>query len=141
MKKNIFLLFLSLLIITGCREVTTNVDGDIPDGAYSYEAYNSSGNLIVFGWFTMDIKDNQISGEWNFKETSTGAAIGPHIGKGKLQGSKDNNQISINLNPNWVDNNIFLNCSMDGNNLSGTWNYSGYAGNLASGKFYAVKIN
>jgi hypothetical protein len=142
MKKFYFLFFLIITSIFSCRESTTQVDGsEVPKGAYFYEAYDKSDVMIIYGWFTMDIQGNTISGDWNFKETSIGSSQGPHHGTGKLQGSKHEESISMNLNPNLVDSNIFLSGLMSGDVFDGTWTYSGYAGNLASGKFHAVKNN
>ena len=117
------------------------VDGaEVPKDAYIYEAYDISGNMIIYGWFEL-VEDGLTfySGDWNFEETYNSSSQGPHHGSGKLKGSKNGNIIFLNLNPGMVDNNIFLSGLMSGDVIDGTWTYSGYAGNLASGKFHAVK--
>jgi hypothetical protein len=142
MKKICFLLFFVFILFSGCREVTTQVDGkEIPKGAFSYEAYDKSGNLIIFGWLNLQIASNIVVGDWDLNEVSDGSAPGPYHGTGKLQGSTNGNYININLNPNYMDNNIFLSGQKNGDVIDGTWTYSGYVGNVASGKFHAVKNN
>jgi hypothetical protein len=141
--KNIYFIFLFIItFIYSSREVTTLADGSvIPDGAYLYEAYNKSGKMIVYGLFELNKESDKISGNWNFKEVKKNSAPSIFIGIGSLQASKNGEKFLINLNPNFIDNNIILTCNMNGDVITGAWAYDGWAPNLTSGTFRAEKNN
>jgi len=45
----------------------------------------------------------------------------------------------INLNPEWADNNVFLEGTIDGNKITGNWVYSGFGGVMNHGTYSAEK--
>jgi len=54
-------------------------------------------------------------------------------------GSISNDIFSANLNPEYVDNNVFLNGTMAGDQITGQWIYAGYPGILNQGTFTTEK--
>lgn len=48
-------------------------------------------------------------------------------------------RVTVNLNPQWVDNNVFLSGSFDKDRFSGTWMWSTFVGSTAEGKFEALQ--
>jgi hypothetical protein len=66
---------------------------------------------------------------------------GPQIGKGDLRGSmKEDGELWINLNPDWVDHNVYLTGRYTGarySDFEGTWVYSTFAGGIDGGRFEA----
>ncbi|MCL6100815.1 MAG: hypothetical protein M1391_19830 [Bacteroidetes bacterium] len=47
--------------------------------------------------------------------------------------------VSINLNPNFVDNNVVLQGTMSSDGFNGKWEWIGFAGKLNGGSFNAVR--
>ena len=110
--------------------------------SYGYKAYDAVGSLVVTGRMDVSLSsDSTISGGWNFVAAGKdGSVIGPQVGSGKLVGSVQNNRWFINLNPEWVDNNVFLNGSLGDEGIGGIWNWSTFKGPTASGTFEALPI-
>lgn len=112
----------------------------IPAGAYTYTGYDSTGAKIVKGWIKIVFDDSlHLSGEWELDKIGDPQKIGPQVGSGNLVGSLENHQLVLNLNPNYVDNNVFLVCPYDDQKLTGKWNYSGFPGKINYGTFVAEK--
>ena len=113
---------------------------DTPEGSYTYTAFDSTGVKIVEGWMKIVFDDSvNVSGKWDFKKIGTPENIGPQIGSGKLVGIYNEPKMSINLNPNWADNNVFLNGDYNEDKIEGEWMYSGFPGVINKGMFKAVK--
>lgn len=113
---------------------------DTPEGSYTYTAYDSTGTKIVTGWMKIEFDDSvNVSGEWKFDKIGNPENIGPQVGSGKLVGMYDEPQISINLNPNWADNNVFLHGEYGEDKIEGEWMYTGFPGVINRGEFKAVK--
>jgi hypothetical protein len=134
-----FLIFFCIFNIL-CSWCDSNNDPDTPEGSYTYTAYDSTGVKIVEGWMKLVFDDSvNVSGKWNFKKIGNPENIGPQVGSGKLVGWFDEPTISINLNPNWADNNVFFHGDYSENIIEGEWMYSGFPGVINKGMFKAVK--
>ncbi len=129
------------LVAAGCRRtlpVAPPYEGLA--GTYSYTAYDSSGIAVVSGWLELAPKDSvQFTGEWHFKEVAKSHPVGPQIGDGELIGGIDGDAMWISLNPQWRDNNVFLNGTLEGTTYSGQWVWSTFAGPTTGGEFTAMK--
>ena len=112
----------------------------IPDGAFAYTGFDSTGVKIVQGWIKFEFDDStSISGDWELDKIGNPQNIGPQVGSGNLMGSMVNDQLHLNLNPQYKDNNVFLICPYDDQKLIGTWNYAGFPGIINYGTFVAEK--
>jgi hypothetical protein len=112
-----------------------------PPTSYSYNGYNSKGQLVVVGSMTLAVTDSRIvSGRWNLECITPGEKVGPQTGNGTLSGNIDGASVSINLNPGWVDNNVFLFGSFDKGRFSGTWTWSTFIGPTSAGSFEALQV-
>lgn len=123
----------------GDAEVGIPPSGSIP-ATYSYKGYNADGSLVVTGTMILAMSaDSSVSGTWTFDAVSSGDKVGPQVGSGRLVGSMQNATISINLNPGWADNNVFLFGTFAPDRFSGKWTWDTFAGPTASGMFDAAK--
>jgi hypothetical protein len=126
-------------ILAGCNK--DNRVQSAPSRTFQYLAFDTIGSLIVNGWMTMNIQDSShITGEWHFKKVGNPQNIGPQTGDGTLSGGFDNGQLRINLNPNYVDNNVLLQGQAQSTTYSGTWIWSGYPGLLNRGNFHEMRL-
>lgn len=113
---------------------------DVPEGAWAYMGYDHLGTQIVDGWFRIEEEDSiLINGSWRFDRVGEEMDIGPQIGSGQFTGGIEAERIWMNLNPNMADNNVFLSGNMNGDRITGSWTWSGFAGPIASGSFSAEK--
>ena len=117
---------------------------DVPFGAYRYSGFDSTHTAIVSGWLLFENEDStQLSGEWSLDAIGSPPGIGPQIGTGMMTGGNDNGNIWINLNPGWVDNNVFLSGTFEDDGVNkrfrGKWNWSGFPGVLNHGTFSSIK--
>lgn len=118
------------------------VQSDSRTARYQYEGFDVQGRRVVRGVMTIMTGDSmEVSGEWRFYATGDPSRIGPQVGSGKLVGAVVANKIWLNLNPRYVDNNVFLTGTGSGRVLLGTWEYVGFPGVLAGGTFRAVQLN
>ncbi len=112
----------------------------IPKGAYAYTGYDSTGVEIVHGWIKINFDDRtNISGEWELDKIGNPQNIGPQVGSGNLVGSMVNDQLHLNLNPQYMDNNVILTCPYSDQKLTGKWFYIGLPGGINYGSFVAEK--
>ena len=112
----------------------------IPDGAFAYTGFDSTGVEIVRGWIMFDFDDStNISGDWELDKIGNPQKIGPQVGSGNLVGSMVNDELHLNLNPQYKDNNVFLICPYDDQKLTGKWIYAGFPGVINYGSFVAEK--
>lgn len=142
MKTTAVTLFLALgLCISSCakQDTLTNLMPR-PAGSYSYTSYDSSGTMIVQGWFTLVIADsNHISGEWHFLQVGGGSGIGPQVGDGSLVGGFHSALLWVELNPRFRDNNLELVGTFSTTAYSGTWRAIGLMGIYNHGTFQASR--
>jgi hypothetical protein len=128
--------FVSFLLFSSCSD-------DSPTSAsmktYKYTSYDSTGNRIISGYLWIDSVDSSVvKGGWDFKRVGSEENLGPQIGKGNFDGVKDSQgNMSLNLNPEWIDNNVFLIGSFNNSQYRGDWNYVGFPGVINAGSFEA----
>lgn len=137
-------IFISLIILSlsfyFCDKDNSISGLKIPAGAFAYTGYDSTGAKIVQGWIKIVFDDSiHLSGEWELDKIGDPKNIGPQVGAGSLVGGLENQQLFLNLNPNYVDNNVFLTCPYDDRKLTGKWNYVGFPGIINYGTFVAEK--
>ena len=130
-----------LIIISG---FLLSCEDDIPLGAYKYTGFDSVGTAIVSGWLLFEYEDStRLSGEWSLDAIGSTTNIGPQVGTGKLTGGNDNGTVGVNLNPQWVDNNVYLAGTFENDGVykgfKGKWNYSGVGGPINYGTFTSIK--
>lgn len=126
----------SFLLLSFCSEdSSTNSSLTI----YKYSGYDSTGNKIITGYLWIDSADSSVvKGRWDFKRVSNEENLGPQIGSGNFDGVKDSQgNMSLNLNPEWIDNNVFLIGSFNNLQYRGDWNYVGFPGVINAGSFEA----
>lgn len=134
MTKQVLFIF-SFGFFIGCRNAV-----EPPPGAFDYEAYDSAGVLGVSGWLTLTITDSShITGEWHFKRAGNVEAMGPQLGDGTHSGAFHEGGLSLNLNPQMIDNNVVLIGTYTGNTYSGRWLWLTLAGETNHGSFRAVR--
>jgi hypothetical protein len=131
------MIMLAILTVIGCKK--ENTIEPIPSGAFQYNAYDTSGALLINGWFTLIIQDStHIRGEWHFKKMNPPQkSAGPQFGDGQLSGSFQGTNLSINLNPTYVDNNVFLSGPLTSHEYIGSWNWVSFIGRTGGGHFEA----
>jgi len=131
-------IFISIIIFFYSCE--NNITGyDYPQGRYSYTSYDSSGKQVVQGWLSLSIDDSgKISGIWNLHKTGNPKNIGPQYGKGKLAGElADSVSLWIELNPDFVDNNLLLRGNYSDHLITGKWQWITFSGVTTEGIFKA----
>ena len=122
------------LIFSRCEEE------DNPQETYQYSGFDGMGIKIIAGSFSIEPGDSiDITGQWNFEALGAPENIGPQIGTGLFIGSIDGNVFAVNLNPQFVDNNVNLWGTISGNQIIGEWYYSGFPGVINQGTFTAQK--
>lgn len=128
----------AITILHGCEDMGANQGS--PEGTYHYTGFDSMGTVIVQGSLTLEYQDStHITGDWRLSVVGIPKLIGPQAGTGKLSGNAAGDRLWINLNPQWVDNNVFLDGHLAGNRYSGVWQYSGFPGVLNHGTFDSVR--
>ena len=135
--KTITAILISLMFVlaSSCDKSVESV----PSNAYQYKAYDTTGYLIVQGWMTIVVHDStNIDGEWHFTKVDDPQNIGPHFGDGTFHGAFDHGNLSLNLNPEFVDNNIMLQGRFASKSFSGKWFWIGLPGGLNHGGFEAI---
>jgi hypothetical protein len=132
----------------GCTDLLTSVGGGDSDGiaplsgGYSYSGYDENGTLLVSGHITIAVDDSsRITGTWQLKAVVPDPPVGPMIGDGTLVGGIEGEMIYMDLNPGWVDNNVFLLGKRSGRRIIGKWEYVGFPGVIATGSFVAVSVD
>jgi hypothetical protein len=136
------------LALPGCAPKVVEPVGDPgPGGAYHYTAYDQNAKPVLQGTLTLVLDGDKVSGSWALQVVSDRAGdagllanLGPQIGSGELVGvRKSDGQLQLNLNPEQLDNNVFLDAAYHLRVLSGAWTHIGFAGPLSSGSFTATK--
>jgi len=98
-------------------------------GPYKYSASDTLGTIVTTGTIAIYQKDSQLNGPWRFDDGRSG----------NLKGTISGAQVYIDLNPQFVDNNLILRGTLVGNSFSGSWSHFGFPGELARGSFIATK--
>lgn len=135
-----FVLFLLIVLMASCYKNRDGIFNILPKDVYTYTGCDSTGVVIVKGWLVLELEDStQVTGEWEINKVGDPKGIGPQIGKGTLVGGFNEDQLWINLNPDYMDDNVFLSGSLEETEYSGTWSYSTFVGPVNWGVFKAVK--
>ena len=129
----VLLLFVAACLFISCEDSNTPITG-----TYRYTAFES-GIPVVSGLLHLDeVSTARVRGRWEFARVgASNIEVGPQIGAGTLEGSFDGNVLSVDLNPGFADNNVFLSGTFQGSTLRGEWNFSGFAGPVTQGTFIA----
>jgi len=136
-KISLIILFILFPVLISCNE---GINDPVPDGNYKYVAYDSLGAIISKGWLKIEAKDSStIFGNWEINKVGNPQNIGPQIGKGELEGGFNDSILVVELNPNYVDNNVGLVGNPEKNKYTGKWYYSSFIGLTNWGRFEAVK--
>ncbi len=118
---------------------------------FTFATADEEGNPLVRGQFTLPwpIADGQtVRGSWESRyvgprsATQPGEelnALGPQVGRGTLAAERESDEVRINLNPRMADNNVTLRGTVQGDTLTGRWDYSTFQGTTASGIFEAQR--
>ena len=130
----------SFLIFSSCSDDSPTNSSST---TYKYTGYSENGSIIISAYLWVDSVDSSIiTGGWDLIRVGNEENLGPQIGKGNFEGIKDSQGcMSLNLNPEWVDNNVFLIGSLLNSSYSGDWNYVGYPGVINSGTFEAKQLH
>jgi hypothetical protein len=111
-----------------------------PAGAFAYTSYDESGTPIVTGWLNINLTDpDSITGEWHLQKIGNPENIGPQVGAGIFIGGSYQNQLWVELNPEFADNNLQLVGTLRDQRLSGEWFWISFPGVTGQGTFEAVK--
>jgi hypothetical protein len=111
---------------------------------WKYVTHDGEGNSLTEGLLTTPypLQDGaRFVGSWQAKYTGPidqQEKIGPQINGGKLVGELTDGQLILQLNPNMNDNNVRLIGKIDGDRLTGTWEYSNFSGLANKGNFEAL---
>jgi hypothetical protein len=126
--------------LVSCATDSESGVGPGAEGSYLYTSYDTTGKTLVKGFFTVYKQDSlTLSGEWYFRKIGHPQNIGPQVGSGKLQGGIADDQIWINLNPEYMDNNLILTGVLENGRYRGQWEWVSFSGVTNHGGFKAVK--
>jgi len=126
-------LVLLLIALSGCSGTLDPV-GEF----YNYQAFNQSGRLVVTGILRFDQLDiHGVKGSWQMKNVNGSDRTGISETFGVFEGFLKGDALYLNLNPEWVDNNVILQGKQTGSGFEGEWAYIGFPGVLNQGKFKA----
>jgi hypothetical protein len=139
------LLFAGTLASGGCHdhgiEDSLGAPGGLrlpSTGRYSYRSYDSTGVPVVSGWFTLVFSDSiHCTGEWHFLPIGSPTSIGPQTGDGSLVGSMHADELWVELQPQFRDNNLELVGKYDNGQFSGKWIWISFIGVTSQGTFTA----
>ena len=129
------------LFISSCDKEENKVDNF--NDKYEYTAYVAKSLVICAnGILDMSIdSDSTIAGTWNINSGAgfSEKEVGPQVGTGELEGQIEKGKILLNLNPDWADNNIFLQGQYAEDQFGGNWIWSTIIGQTALGGFIIKK--
>ncbi len=131
---------MSLAVLAGCKDSGIAIkDNEPASGVYQYKAFDPENQVVVVGTLTMTIDDEGlVTGEWALEKQGSFEKTGPQIGAGTLEGSIRKNEIQLNLNPGWADNNVLLSGRFERGAWVGTWSWVTFVGPTSGGSFEAV---
>ena len=141
MKLYVQIVLLSLSLVFSCEKDDSPIGFEPgPPGSFTYESYDTLGIQIVYGWLEYELVDSvKIEGSWKLNSLSTRTDIGPQVGEGKLIGHIEGTSISMELNPQFRDNNLSLVGKINNNRIEGKWYWMSYIGVTNWGTFKAMK--
>jgi hypothetical protein len=142
LKKSIFAFCgLGLLCFITCENNIVDISAVTPlDGTFIYTAYDSLDIMVAQGILTFEFQDStNITGEWEINKVGDPKSIGPQIGEGKLVGASNDKTLWASLNPDIVDDNVFLHGRPGKNKYTGKWEWITERGITNWGTFKAEK--
>ncbi len=114
-----------------------------PDGTWDFKAFDRQDVLVVTGrLFLVSQTNPPIGGTRNLSWTgnaTTAWNFMVQVGIGPVGGDLHGNDLFLDLNLGWFDDNYYLRGSMLGGYAAGSWNYSSFVGESVEGRFVAVK--
>lgn len=134
-----FALLIAGVIVTGCQDGGTSIKDQPETNLFLYKAYDPDKRVIVNGEISFIIDERgSVTGEWRLTQASSFEKTGPQIGSGKLEGALHNNEMHVNLNPGWADNNVLLLGRLERGSWVGTWSWVTFVGPTSGGAFVAT---
>jgi hypothetical protein len=123
MKLNVIIVLLFLSLIVSCEKDNSSIGFEPgPPGSYTYQSFDTLGTLLVTGWLKFEHTDStQIEGSWELNNVSNRNDIGPQVGNGILLGSIIDSSISMDLNPQFRDHNLYLEGIIKDSYFEGKW--------------------
>lgn len=129
---------LTWAVVDAATNTVAVIHGTVADSYdFRYSGYDAQGSLVVTGRLSLAIATNMVTGTWSFNPVGQSNDRNPQVGSGQLKGSAKGSHLRLNLNPGWLDNNVWLQGDVSGSRFTGTWDYSTIAGVVAEGKFVA----
>ena len=111
-----------------------------PPGSFSYQAYDTLGNLLVGGWLSFERTDSmQIEGSWHIVNLSNRSDIEHIEGEGVLSGSIINSSIKMELTRKVIDSFLRLEGIMRDDSFDGKWKRMSLSSHIDWGTFKASK--
>jgi hypothetical protein len=141
MKSNLIIVIFFLTLFISCEKDKSSIGFEPgPPGSFTYQSYDSLGNLIVNGWFKIEFVDSlRVEGSWHLNNLSNRNDIGIQDGDGELIGHIENPSILINLNPQYADHNVYLDGIIKEDLIEGQWFWATFIGPTNWGSFRAIK--
>lgn len=141
MRKNLLPLVLLVLLAPACAGARRQEEGLPPlrSHVYRYTAWGENGEPVVRGWMHLDKTRGGVTGEWWLQAVGNPYPIGPQSGQGRLTGVRRDGHLVLELKPDRRDDNVVLVETGKGRNLSGTWEWSGFAGVRGRGTWRATR--
>lgn len=118
-----------LLLFESCQDLGTSYTGSFL-GTFSFRSFDTLKVEVAQGALSLFRNESEVSGHWSFADGRSG----------ELEGTASDNDLSLNLNPHYVDNNLLLRGTITGDTFAGTWEQIGYPGVMARGTFVAVRM-
>ena len=133
---------IGLLLLAACKNnIVEASPAPLLEGSFNYTAYDSLGTIVAQGIIFFEIQDTtNIAGEWEISKVGDPQSIGPQIGEGRLIGKLSGETFWVALNPDVVDNNVFLQGESARNKYTGKWEWITEAGPTNWGIFTVEKI-
>lgn len=131
------------LLLAGCGKREIFVEPE-PAGRWFYTGYNRNNRVVIRGVMRFEAAhptDGRFEGAWRLftVEPIADNRFGPQVGERALSGRLEGSRVSLNLNPDERDDNVWLYGIKDGDVIQGAWQHVGFAGVLNEGTFTAER--
>ena len=142
-----FIFLLPIIMIINCSDILYSEDNQEGlENTYNYTAFDSTGRKIVTGTMELQftkidsVDKERISGRWSFSAANDSGIPQAMLGDGELIGEwHPDTRLWLNLHPNMMDNNVFLDGNLENEKYTGEWSYATFAGVINYGTFEASK--
>jgi len=133
-------------LVAGCATAPSQ-KGEFKGGEFRYTAVSEDGGTAVRveGIIRFQVvNQSELRGTWQLSLVQgSPERTGPQIGSGQLRGSVEGSiegtQVHVDLNPQYQDNNVFLEGRvMEAGRIDGYWSFSTLVGPVSSGSFVAT---